>query len=93
MTRCGEAVRGVVIGGTGVFGSRLVAGLRRMPEGRVLVASRSPGGDVVPDRTARDMAQRLSAARPGIVIVAAEPFQAYGDDPYALVRAAIACRP
>ncbi len=48
---------------------------------------------MVPDRTARDMAQRLSAARPGIVIVAAEPFQAYGDDPYALVRAAIACRP
>ncbi len=86
-----EPARILLIGGTGVFGSRLAAGLRRMPGVRVLVAGRSAGTDVVLDRSAPDLAARLAALRPAIVIDAAGPFQPPSDAPYAVARAAVAC--
>ena len=83
--------RVLLIGGTGVFGSRLATGLRKLPGVAVLVAGRGGGNDVTLDRSATDLAARIAAAAPAIVIDAAGPFQSYGDAPYAVARAAIAC--
>ncbi|WP_179378906.1 saccharopine dehydrogenase family protein [Jannaschia marina] len=85
-------MRVLVIGGTGVFGSRLVAGLRQSAGLDVLVAGRGAGNDVVLDRNAPDLARRIAAEKPDIVIDAAGPFQDYGAAPYAVAEAAIAAR-
>ncbi|MCK0167902.1 DUF4166 domain-containing protein [Jannaschia sp. S6380] len=82
-------VRILLIGGTGVFGSRLATGLRKMPGLTVVAAGRGPANDVRLDRAAPDLATRIAAQTPDIVIDAAGPFQTYGADPYAVARAAI----
>lgn len=100
--------RVLVLGGYGVFGGRLAQGLLRDQDAtgqslEVLVAGRSlssarafchrHGGTAVAlDRAAPDRAVRIAELKPRVVIDAAGPFQSYGDDPYALARAAIACR-
>lgn len=100
--RVTEPARVLVIGGTGVFGARLAAGLRLTPGVRVLVAGRSAQADVVLHRGAPDLAARLAASRPAIVIDAGGPFQPPagpppdvppGEPSDAVARAAIACGP
>ncbi|MGQ0566079.1 MAG: DUF4166 domain-containing protein [Gemmobacter sp.] len=80
-------MRVAVIGGTGVFGSRLVALLRR--DGHDVIACSRGGGDggLTIDR-AGDLGP-LWAMGPQAVVDAAGPFHAYGDDPYRLARACI----
>jgi hypothetical protein len=84
----------VILGGYGVFGSRLAELLVR--DGRtVWIAGRSiePAEACAARLGARafgvdrdgDLAPILAAA-PDVVVDAAGPFQAYGDDPYRLVR-------
>ncbi|MCW3781850.1 SDR family oxidoreductase [Defluviimonas salinarum] len=91
----------LVIGGTGVFGSRLCIALLREPQVEVIVAGRDRaaaerfaarhGGRAERlDRDAPDLEARIAALRPVAVIDAAGPFQAYGADPYRLARAAVA---
>ena len=85
----------VVIGGAGVFGARLARLLVR--DGReVVIAGRNTPAELANeigvaalqvDRTG-DLTQ-LWALRPDVVIDAAGPFHAYGDDPYRLAKAAI----
>jgi saccharopine dehydrogenase-like NADP-dependent oxidoreductase len=83
--------RVLLIGGTVVFGSRLAAGLRDQSGVEVVIAGRSATNEVVLDRLASDLAGKIAAAAPDIVIDAAGPFQGAGDDPYRLANAAIAC--
>lgn len=82
-------MRVAVIGGTGVFGSRLVTLLRRDGH-EVIVCARQGGGT---GRVLRlDRAGDLSAlwaAGPEAVVDAAGPFHGYGADPYRLARACI----
>ncbi len=88
----------VVLGGYGVFGARLVRLLCRDGH-EVVVAGRSPekaqaladevgAQGLVVDRQG-DLAP-LWAVAPDVVVDAAGPFHAYGDDPYALARASVA---
>lgn len=90
----------LVIGGYGVFGGRLSQALARMPQIDLIVAGRSieaarafcdqhGGRPLAFDRAAPDLAARIAGAGARVVIDASGPFQAYGDDPYALARAAI----
>jgi len=91
-------VRVVVLGGYGVFGARLAELLRRDGHavwlaGRNLAkaeaaARRIGAAAAAVDRTG-DLAP-LFQPRPDVVIDAAGPFQAYGDDPYRLPRRCIA---
>ena len=88
----------LVIGGTGVFGTRLVRRLLAEVGDAVIVAGRSVqkaetlcaqiGGTALAlDRNdASAVAEALARLRPAIVIDAAGPFQHYGDDPYRLAR-------
>ncbi|MEJ6402639.1 DUF4166 domain-containing protein [Yoonia sp. 2307UL14-13] len=91
-------MRVVVLGGYGVFGARLVRLLRRDGH-EVYVAGRSAqkarvladevgAQALVVDR--RGDPAPLWAVAPDVVVDAAGPFHAYGDDPYALARACIA---
>lgn len=93
-------MRVAVLGGTGVFGSRLAELLLRDGH-EVLIAARDL-------RRATVLAERLGAgairvdlradlaplwaAAPEAVVDAAGPFHAYGDDPWRLARACIARR-
>ncbi|MDX8353690.1 DUF4166 domain-containing protein [Cognatiyoonia sp. IB215182] len=88
----------VVLGGYGIFGSRLVELLHRDGH-QVVVAGRSQakadsfvdGRDlevIVCDRTG-DLSP-IWDAQPDVVVDAAGPFHAYGDDPYLLAQACIA---
>lgn len=95
----------VVIGGAGVFGSRLARSLDARGH-RVTVASRSAkrgqaladqlgptAAAAATDRDAPDLADRLAALSPDIVVDASGPFQAYdaaGADPVRVARAALA---
>ncbi len=94
----------LVIGGYGTFGGRLVqllAGDRRLT---LLVAGRSfetalafcerlpAGAERLPlafDRDG-DVESQIARIRPNLIVDASGPFQAYGDDPYRVVRAALA---
>lgn len=87
----------VVLGGYGVFGTKLVHLLARDGH-EVIVAGRSAANAeilaeqvgataLVLDRQG-DLAA-LWAASPDAVVDAAGPFHAYGDDPYALARACV----
>ena len=99
-----DAMRIVILGGYGVFGgplARLLADEARLTlvlAGRSLEKARTLGdglgGAAVTepaffDRAAPVEAQ-LRALRPDLIIDAMGPFQNYGDDPYAIVRAALA---
>jgi hypothetical protein len=93
----------LILGGYGVFGGRLAQLLRDDPALTLLIAGRDGakarafyarlGGAArtVPlllDRTA--VADALATHQPALVVDASGPFQAYGDDPYLVPKAAIA---
>jgi saccharopine dehydrogenase-like protein len=98
------AVKVLVIGGYGVFGGRLVQLLEDEPRLNLLVAGRSAAhadafvrsrgttaaelASVAFDREG-NIAERLAAVRPDIVVDASGPFQAYGDDRYRVVQACV----
>jgi len=87
-----------ILGGYGVFGSRLAELLIRDGH-QVIVAGRNGqaaqalaskiGGTALALDRAGDLTP-LWAMAPQVVVDAAGPFHAYGDDPYRLVKAAIA---
>ncbi|MGE0597602.1 MAG: DUF4166 domain-containing protein [Hyphomonadaceae bacterium] len=66
--------RFLVVGGAGVFGSRLVEGLRGIAGAEVMVAGRRAGAGVRLDRTQPDAAL-LRGVAADVVIDAAGPFQ------------------
>lgn len=86
----------VILGGSGVFGSRLARLLAR--DGHELILAARRGCDALAAELGAlslrfERGQDPSALfqdRPDLLVDAAGPFQAYGDDPYALARAAIA---
>ncbi len=95
----------LVLGGYGVFGGRLAELLKHDPGLTLLLAGRdgqkarafaeSLGGTatalpLVLDR--RDIVAALALHHPDLVVDASGPFQAYGDDPYLVPKAAIAAR-
>lgn len=95
----------LVLGGYGVFGGRLAQLLKDDPGLTLLIAGRDGqkahafcetlGGaaQALPlalDRS--DIAAALAQHRPDLVVDASGPFQAYGDDPYLVPKAAIATR-
>jgi len=91
----------VILGGSGVFGTRLSQALAKDPTLNIIVAGRSlqkalstcAGTRAIPlalNRESADLPAQLAALRPVAVMDAAGPFQAYGDDPYRLARAALA---
>ncbi|KJZ19753.1 SDR family oxidoreductase [Loktanella sp. S4079] len=90
-------MRIIVLGGYGVFGAKLVELLTR-DKHEVIVAGRSAekaealaaqygAGHVAVDRTGDLMA--LWALNPDLIVDAAGPFHAYGDDPYAFAKACV----
>ena len=96
----------LVIGGYGTFGGRLVRLLADRPRSTLLVAGRSgakaqsycsrhaAAANLVPlafDRDG-DVIGQLRDAAPDMVVDASGPFQVYGDDPYAVVKACIALK-
>jgi Domain of unknown function (DUF4166)/Saccharopine dehydrogenase NADP binding domain len=101
------ATKVLVIGGYGVFGSRLIRLLENEPRLNLLVAGRSAdqatafvrsrGGTAAQltpiafDRNG-DLAGRLAAIRPDLVVDASGPFQAYGGDRYRAVQACVTAR-
>jgi hypothetical protein len=100
-----QSLRILVIGGYGVFGSRLIR-LLAGEEGLMLfVAGRSKlkaeafcrefagRATVLPEFFDRDgdVAATIERLRPAIVVDAAGPFQNYGDDAYRIADAALAC--
>jgi Saccharopine dehydrogenase NADP binding domain len=98
------AAKVLVIGGYGVFGGRLIQLLEDEPQLNLLVAGRSAAragafvrsrgktaAELTPiafDRNC-DLAGRLAAIRPDIVVDASGPFQAYGGDRYRVVEACV----
>jgi hypothetical protein len=97
-------MRVLIIGGYGTFGGRLVDLLLDEPRLTLIVAGRdlaraeafcagrkSTAATLVPARfDRREAASALAELKPDLVVDAAGPFQLYGDDPYATVRAALA---
>lgn len=94
----------LILGGYGSFGGRLaqlLADDRRLTlliAGRVidkataLCAALPPGADRQPltfDRDG-DVADQVARIAPNLIVDASGPFQAYGDDPYRVVKAALA---
>lgn len=90
----------LLLGGYGVFGGKLAKRLVRESSAEIIVAGRSLakaeahcwtfGGTPLQLDRDGDLDTGLASIKPAIVIDAAGPFQAYGDDPYRVVRAAIA---
>jgi saccharopine dehydrogenase-like NADP-dependent oxidoreductase len=94
----------LIVGGYGTFGGRLVELLADEPRLHVIVAGRSLAkAQALCDRFAAaavlmpyaldregDMSKVLSELAPDILVDATGPFQAYGDDPYRLVRQCMA---
>jgi len=97
-------MRILVLGGYGTFGGRLVRLLADRPRLTVLVAGRSgakaqsycSGIASTAKLTALsfdrdgDVVSQLRNAAPDMVVDASGPFQAYGDDPYRVVKACLA---
>lgn len=101
MAPSGE-LRVLVIGGYGTFGGRLCELLADEPRLTLIVAGRSLAkaeafcrrpsrARLIPGRFDRDadVVAQVAALGPGIVVDASGPWQAYGPDPYATVRAAL----
>jgi hypothetical protein len=100
-------LRILIVGGYGRFGGRLVelieddrrlvlivAG-RSLDKARAYCAARGKTrASLTPARFDRegDIAAQLAELKPGIVVDASGPFQAYGENPYALIEASIARR-
>ncbi|HHI71620.1 MAG TPA: hypothetical protein ENJ91_11500, partial [Rhodobacteraceae bacterium] len=92
----------LIIGGYGVFGGKLAQALTRDTRLDVVVAGRDlqraqafcaqyGGRALVLDTGSANLAADIAAQSPFLVVDAAGPFQGYGDDPYRVARAAIAC--
>lgn len=93
----------LIIGGYGVFGGRLTRALlkagyeevivagRRLAEAEAFCAAAKGGKPAEIDTSAPDLADRLAALAPVIVVDAAGPWQAYGEMPYRLAKAVMAC--
>jgi len=94
----------LILGGYGIFGGRLVQLLAEEARLTLLIAGRSRAraeafcatlgcaASAIPtafDRE-RDVEQQLRAVEPDLVVDASGPFQAYGENPYRVVEAAIA---
>ncbi|MCL2717125.1 MAG: saccharopine dehydrogenase NADP-binding domain-containing protein, partial [Alphaproteobacteria bacterium] len=101
----GKSLRILIVGGYGVFGSRLTRILADEEGLALLVAGRSTTkaqafcrslagpATVLPaflDRNADNVAAAIAALHPDIVVDAAGPFQAYGKVPYRMVEASLA---
>ncbi len=98
------ALKVLIIGGYGTFGGRLVRLLMDEADLHIVVAGRSSAqaeqfatrtsgrATVTAARLDRqgDLESTYAAIAPDLVIDASGPFQAYGDDPYRVVRAALA---
>ncbi len=92
--------RVLLLGGYGAFGGRIARLLRWRPDLEVVIAGRSierarafcaaHGGTPLAVDRDTGLAASLAALRPHIVVDAAGPFHAYGDDPYRVARAALA---
>ena len=97
-------LRILIVGGYGVFGSRIVellendsrltlfVGGRSLAKAKTFVASRQLAkAELVPAAVDRngDIGGQLSAIRPDIVVDASGPFQTYGDDGYRVVQACL----
>lgn len=93
----------LILGGYGVFGGRLAELLADEPRLTLLIAGRDgakarafrqgfPGvAKVEPVAAARaDIGRLIREAKPDLIVDASGPFQAYGEDPYIVPRAAIA---
>ena len=94
----------LILGGYGAFGGRLAHLLCDEPRVHLVIAGRSCAKAdafcaALPGKAARtpaavdrdgDVAVAIAAQRPDIVVDASGPFQAYGRDPYRVVRAALA---
>jgi hypothetical protein len=98
------ALKILIVGGYGTFGGRLaqllahdarahlILGGRSLAKAEAYCASLPPGAErsaALFDREG-DVEAALKAIAPDIVVDATGPFQVYGDNPYRLVRAAIA---
>jgi len=94
----------LIVGGYGVFGSRIVellendarltlcVGGRSVAKAKTFVASRKLAkAELVPAAIDRngDIGGQLSTIRPDIVIDASGPFQSYGDDGYRVIQACL----
>ncbi len=88
----------LIIGGGGVFGSRIAQGLLCDGVENVVIAGRrnldafakDMGCRAIAlDRESTDLGERLQALQPFCVIDAAGPFQAYGDEAYRLAKATV----
>ena len=96
-------MRVLIVGGYGVFGGRLARLLADEQRIQLIIAGRSlekaqafcgavlPGASCEPVRFDRsgDLKGQLGALKPDVIVDASGPFQAYGDNPYRLVEAAI----
>jgi hypothetical protein len=98
-------MRILILGGYGIFGGRLARLLCDETRVTLLIAGRSlqqatdfctalpgiaPRVPVAFDRNG-DVEMQLRAWAPNLVVDASGPFQAYGDNPFRVVTAAIAC--
>ncbi len=95
----------LIIGGYGTFGGRIARLLADQPRLTLLIAGRSLQkarsfisryeirAAMMPVKFDRDtdVRQQISDLSPEFVVDASGPFHAYGDDPYHVVRASIAC--
>jgi hypothetical protein len=94
----------LILGGYGTFGGRLARLLAGDPRLELIIAGRSrekaeafcallrPGAQRLPlffDRDG-DVMGELERVAPGLIVDASGPFQSYGDDPYRVVKAALA---
>jgi hypothetical protein len=93
----------LLIGGYGVFGSKLVEILKDDPRLKIVIAGRSraraktlciiqTAAELVPAEFDRDgdVEAQIGWLNPDIVIDMSGPFQSYGEDPYKVVRGALA---
>lgn len=101
-----QRLRLLIIGGYGTFGGRLAELLCRERRVSLVIAGRSKSTALaychaIPPGAARealavdrdgDVARRIEKVNPDIVVDASGPFQAYGEDPYRVVKAALATR-
>jgi len=99
-------IRLLIIGGYGTFGGRLAELLCRERRVSLVIAGRSKSAALafchaIPPGAARealavdrdgDVARRIEKVNPDIVVDASGPFQTYGEDPYRVVKAALATR-
>lgn len=92
----------IIVGGYGTFGSKIAQALFRTPSLDVVIAGRNAqkshefctehgGRALVLDLNGKTMATTLAGQSPFLIIDAAGPFQAYGENPYRLAKAAISC--